>query len=68
MSSPDRNLPAHFPAWARQLAELYFSATTATFILHGNVADPVPLGGSGWGTLSEFLAGQLFGRWDLVLR
>ncbi|MCB1629668.1 MAG: ATP-binding protein, partial [Xanthomonadales bacterium] len=67
MSSPDRNLPAHFPAWARQLAELYFSATTATFILHGNVADPVPLGGSGWGTLSEFLAGQLFGRWDLVL-
>lgn len=67
MSSPDRNLPSHFPAWARQLAELYFSATTATFIVHGNIADPVPLGTGGWGTLSDFFAGQLFGRWDLVL-
>lgn len=67
MSAPDRNLPAHFPGWARQLAELYFSATTASFILHGNVADPVALGDKGWGTLSDFLAGQLFGRWDLVL-
>ncbi len=67
MSSPDRKLPEHFAPWARQLGELYFSATTAMFIVHGNVSDPVRLGKDGWGTLSDFLSQQLFGRWDLVL-
>jgi len=69
-------LPAHFPPWAARLAELYFSGTTSAFVLHGNVfdvvridggaADPEGAGGSGWGGLAEFLADQLFGRWDIV--
>ena len=68
------NLPAHFPGWARKLAELYFSGTTNTFVLHGNtfdftrVASPVASGDTRrFGSLAEFIAEQLFGRWDLVL-
>ena len=33
------DLPPSFPAWARQLAELYFSGTTSAFVLHGNTYD-----------------------------
>jgi hypothetical protein len=33
------DLPSFFPAWAKQLAELYFSGTTAAFVLHGNTYD-----------------------------
>ena len=29
------DLPAWFPSWASQLADLYFSGTTAAFVLHG---------------------------------
>lgn len=60
-------LPAWFPPWAVQLAELYFSRTTSMFLLGGNTWDWVPTGGGAYGTLPEFLAEQLFGRWDLVL-
>ncbi len=63
-------LPAHFPPWATRLAELYFSGTTSMFVLHGNVFDVVRSGAdtdARWAGLSEFLAEQVFGRWDLVL-
>jgi AAA+ superfamily predicted ATPase len=62
-------LPAHFPPWAARLAELYFSGTTSSFVLHGNVFDLVRMdaGGTRWGGLAEFVAEQLFGRWDLVI-
>ncbi len=72
------NLPAWLPAWASQLADLYFSGTTAAFVLHGNTydlfrvddedRDSSPSSGSPrYGVLAEFLAEQLFGRWSLVL-
>ena len=70
---PVRNaekLPDWFPPWAAQLADLYFSGTTAAFILHGNTYDLFRIGGNGeprYGVLAEFLAEQLFGRWSLVL-
>jgi len=63
-------LPAWFPAWAAQLAELYFSGTTAAFVLHGNTDDLFRIDGDAtprYGVLTEFLAEQLFGRWSLVL-
>jgi len=60
-------LPAWFPPWAVQLAELYFSRTTSMFLLGGNTWDYVPVGDGAYGTLAEFLSEQLFGRWDLVL-
>jgi AAA+ superfamily predicted ATPase len=62
-------LPAHFPPWAARLAELYFSGTTSMFVLHGNVFDLVRMNpdGARWGGLAEFLAEQLFGRWDVIL-
>ena len=63
-------LPAWYPEWARRMAELYFSGTTSMFVLHGNTLDMMQVGdGAGlrYGTLAEFLAEQLFGRWDLVL-
>lgn len=64
------NLPDHLPAWARKLAELYQAGTSAMFVLHGNTHDLVPLSGGDsprYGSLNEFLATQLFGRFDLVL-
>jgi AAA+ superfamily predicted ATPase len=66
-----RDLPAWYPAWARELAELYFSGTTCLFLLHGNVHDLVPCPDgetSGYCSLTEFLAAQLFGSWDVVLQ
>ncbi|MGH9314827.1 MAG: ATP-binding protein [Vicinamibacterales bacterium] len=63
-------LPAWFPPWAAQLAELYFSGTTTAFVLHGNTYDYARIGngeGARYGVLAEFLAEQLFGRWSLVL-
>jgi AAA+ superfamily predicted ATPase len=73
------DLPAWFPQWASQLADLYFSGTTAAFVLHGNTYDLFRIGGDGpdprspgpdprrYGVLAEFLSEQLFGRWSLVL-
>lgn len=60
-------LPPHFPAWAAKLAELYFSGTTSMFVVHGNTFDMVRAGTDRWLGLADFLAEQLFGRWDLVI-
>lgn len=68
--SPPGQLPDGYPGWARDLADLYFSATTCVFLLHGNVHDLIrcPDGQQdAYVSLSEFLATQVFGRWDLVL-
>ncbi|MEO8129769.1 MAG: hypothetical protein ABI822_21895 [Bryobacteraceae bacterium] len=54
------------PAWAARLSELYFSGTTSLFALHGNVQDVVP-NGEKFSPLVDFLAEQIFGRWDLIL-
>ena len=83
-AAPRRSdLPDWFPPWAVQLADLYFSGTTAAFVLHGNTQDvfrvrlstplraspstPLRAGESAYGVLAEFLAEQVFGRWSLVL-
>lgn len=60
-------LPPHFPKWAGKLAELYFSGTTSMFVVHGNTFDVVRAGADRWIGLADFLAEQLFGRWDLVI-
>jgi AAA+ superfamily predicted ATPase len=65
--TPQKNLPAHWPQWAKKFAELYFSGTTAMFVLHGNVSDLYAMAEGAFGNLSEFLAAEMFGRWDLVL-
>jgi AAA+ superfamily predicted ATPase len=62
----ERRVPEWFPPWAVRLSELYFSGTTSMFVLHGNVQDLVR-SGEGYGTLGDFLAEEVFGRWDLVL-
>ena len=69
-ASPAERLPAWYPAWARELAEQYFSGTTCLFILHGNVHDLIPCPDGqedAYCSLAEFLTTQVFGRWDLVL-
>ncbi len=71
---PDKAAPAPellswYPAWARELADLYFSGTTCLFVLHGNVHDLVRCQADGqdaYCSLNEFLANQLFGTWDVV--
>ena len=69
-SRSEARVPEWFPAWAARLSDLYFSGTTSMFVLHGNVQDLVRTGddeNAGYGTLADFLAGQIFGRWDLIL-
>ena len=66
-------LPSWYPNWARELADLYFSGTTCVFVVHGNIHDLVccpattPEEEDAYTTLSEFLATQVFGAWDLVV-
>jgi AAA+ superfamily predicted ATPase len=60
-------IPTQWPRWAQKMAELYFSGTTAMFVLHGNSADWVELGEGRYGSLADFLSTQMFGRWELVL-
>jgi AAA+ superfamily predicted ATPase len=66
----DRPLPAWLPEWARRISELYISGTTSMFVMHGNTHDLVRTGDDADArhvVPAEFLAEQLFGRWDLVL-
>src|SRR5688572_2960130 len=66
--APD--VPAWFPSWARELAELYFSGTTCLFVAHGNVHDLIRVPraeGETYCSLIEFLATQVFGSWDIVV-
>ncbi len=76
MTTPDvqePRRPADFPTWvapwANQVADLFFSGTTAAFVLHGNTYDLFRMDARAerYGVLAEFLAEQLFGRWSLVL-
>lgn len=68
---PAAPAPAWGPAWAREFARQFQAGTSCLFVFHGNVhdlvrqtdADPAVYGG-----LPEFLATQLFGGWDIVLR
>jgi len=62
------------PAWAERLGDAYLAGTSCVFMLHGNVRDLVPLvapsaapAADSWGTVPDFLARELFGRWDIVL-
>ncbi len=65
------SLPDWHPAWARELAELYYSGTICQFVLHGNVHDLVRCqdvaGQDTFVSLPDFLATQVFGSWDVVL-
>jgi SpoVK/Ycf46/Vps4 family AAA+-type ATPase len=63
------DFPTWVPPWANQVADLFFSGTTAAFVLHGNTYDLFRMDAKAerYGVLAEFLAEQLFGRWSLVL-
>jgi len=61
------------PGWARDLSEIYLSGGSSLFILHGNIHDLVPVPGASGRTetflsLEDYLAFQLFGRRDSVIR
>ncbi len=61
----------HLPAWARKLAQAYYTKTVSTFLLHGSVRDLQPLqaadGSRTFGPLKTFLAEELFGGRNHVL-
>ena len=71
IDAPTVQTPAWFPAWATQLADLYFSGTTCLFVLHGNVHDLMRCvdadGSEQFVTVNEFLASQVFGSWGVVM-
>jgi len=62
---------ADLPAWARKLAQAYYTKTVSTFLLHGSVRDLQPLqtegGVKSFGPLKTFLAEELFGGRGHVL-
>lgn len=64
-------IPDWHPAWAREMAELYISGATCCFIVHGNVHDLVRCrtadGNEKFVSVTEFLATQIFGSWEIVL-
>jgi len=69
-ATQETRVPEWYPEWASKLSHLYFSGTTSMFVLHGNVQDLVRTADdakSTYGTLADFLAAQIFGRWDLIL-
>ncbi len=70
------SLPEWCPAWAERLGDAYLSGTSCVFLMHGNVRDLVPVAApaadgraaaDAWGTVPDFLAREMFGRWDVVL-
>ena len=63
-------VPDWYPAWASELAELYFSANSCMFVLHGNTIDLMPTRNGdkdSFCTLPEFLGQQVFGNWDVII-
>jgi AAA+ superfamily predicted ATPase len=69
-AKPAPVLPEWYPAWTKELANLYFSGTINTFVLHGNVNDVVPIrvdSRQSFVSLPDFLATQVFGSWDITL-
>src|SRR5260370_375626 len=54
---------AALPAWARKLAERYYTKTVSTFLLYGAVRDLQPISlqdrTAGFGTLKTFLSHEL---------
>jgi AAA+ superfamily predicted ATPase len=69
-------LPDWCPAWGERLGDAYLSGTSCVFMLHGNVRDLVAVAApaaagrdnvAAWGTVPDFLAREMFGRWDIVL-
>jgi AAA+ superfamily predicted ATPase len=66
-----RGVVPWFPSWAREFADQYFAGTTCLFVLNGDVHD-LTLQEAGpeksYGSIIDFLATQLFGKWDVVLR
>ena len=75
MDEPSRkvSVPAWYPGWAREMANLYFAAKTCVFVLHGNVNDLYHCRTTETGKtidrfcgLTDFLSQQIFGSWDLV--
>lgn len=62
-------LPGWYPAWTRELVDLYFSGTINTFVLHGNVHDLVRShtnGSKSFISLPDFLSSKVF-DWDVTL-
>lgn len=72
-SEPPRT-PDWYPGWASELANLYFAANTCLFVIHGNVNDLVYCksedkdgkANDRFCGLTDFLAEQVFGSWDVV--
>src|SRR5215831_13284822 len=62
---------AGLPAWARKLAEQYYTKTVSTFLLYGAVRDLQPItledGTASFATLKTFLSDELFGGRDHVI-
>lgn len=66
--------PDWYPGWASEMANLYFAANTCLFVIHGNVNDLVYCKSDDkdgkpvdrFCGLTDFLAEQMFGSWDVV--
>jgi SpoVK/Ycf46/Vps4 family AAA+-type ATPase len=60
------------PGWAMEMAEIFKSGTVSQFVIHGNVADWVPLQRDQWGflvftSLKEYLTKVMFDPFEVVI-
>ncbi len=61
------------PGWVKELAEVYLSGASSVFIIYGNIHDLVPVYGEEGSvktflSVEDYLAAQVFGRRDVVIR
>ncbi|KPQ00828.1 MAG: ATPases of the AAA+ class [Bacteroidetes bacterium HLUCCA01] len=60
----------HYPLWAQEFAQKYFSKTLNQFVLHGNIRDMVPVMRDDdyeFMRFESFISDELFGSRDIVL-
>ncbi len=53
---PRVDIPAWYPLWAKELADLYYSGSVCLFLLHGNVHDLIAAGPAGAAAICQSYA------------
>lgn len=67
-AAPPSPSPA-FPAWAREMRELFRAGTTSQFVLHGNIFDLVPSpDGKDFLSLRQYLTQVMFDPFEVVVQ
>ncbi len=68
-AAPPSSPAVAFPAWAREMRELFRAGTTSQFVLHGNIFDLVPApDGKDFLPLRQYLTQVMFDPFEVVVQ